>query len=131
MTTRPVDDYLTHEQLADHVGGAEQLANILPATWAGSSTKARQLAADLVVKSLKRRTPPVHEADLSDLEELRDAVTYAALEYLYSLGMTSSDGHYAIRRRLYQDRLEDELNALTPTVGDGESAGASWAIERR
>lgn len=128
-----VDDVCTHEQLADEIGGTEELENVLPTSFAGSSEKPRQKALDDVLKALSRRTPPIRESDLQYVTELRDAVTYGALERIYRAATTGPDSPFSALARHYERKFQAETLGLTPTLAlDGARGSAfSIAMERR
>lgn len=131
--TIAIDSVCTHEQLADEIGGTAELENLLPESFAGESTSPRQLALHDVIKTLSRRTPPIREADLQDVTELRDAVRYGALERIYRSAMTGPDSPFAALQRIYERKFQAETLGLTPTIALDGSRGSAFAIsmERR
>lgn len=131
--TIAVDDVCTHAQLANEVGGEDELENILPTSYAGSSATPRTLALSDVVKSLSRRTPPIREGDLQDVTQLRDAVAYGALERIYRAAMTGPDSPHAALQRVYERKYQAECLGLTPTLAADGARGSAFSItmERR
>lgn len=131
-TTLDADDIATDADLAIEVGGSSQLSNLIPADWSGSAKKARQAALEDMMRALRKRTPPVTEADLMDATELKSGVVYGACERLYRVAMTTPDSVYATHRKLYAERFDEELDGFTPTLSEGERGGpTSFVIERR
>ncbi len=128
-----VDDVCTHEQLGDEAGGLEELENVLPVSYAGSSAAPREAALRVVLKACSRRTPPIYEADFLDVTELRDAVAYGALERIYREAMTGADSVYALKRAYFEKKLHAELLGLAPRVqsSGGRATVFSIAMERR
>lgn len=122
-----VEEVVTHDQLADEVGGAAALAQLLPDEWAGDSTKARQSALDRVVAALGRRAPPIRETDLRDVTELKRAVLLGSAEHVFRMGMHAPDDAFGSRQRVYERDFWSEVNALQPTVNDG-GQGAVMSI---
>lgn len=127
MSTIAIDDVCTEADLEQEVGGSAVLQSLIPSEWSGSAQKAREDALDDVVRALRRRTPPIREADLADVTELKMAVKFGALERLYRLAMTTSGSVHAEHRRLYSDRFSDEVNGLSPTLTD-DTRGAVMSI---
>lgn len=119
--------------LADEVGGPENLENLLAKSQGGSSETARRKALEEVVRALSRRSPPIYESDLTDPTELRAAVSYGALTRLYRQAMTTPDSIFAAHAKTYASQYEDELDGLSPTVGGGDSIASafSYGTERR
>lgn len=122
-----IDDVCTHDQLADEVGGAAVLAELLPDEWASDSAKARQASLDRVLSALARRTPPIREEDLRDVTELRRAVLMGAAEHVYRMGMHAPDDAFGTRQKVYERDFWGELNGLNPTLSDG-AQGAVMSI---
>lgn len=132
--TIDVDDVCTDAQLDVFLGG-RLTANqrLQPQAWTDAAP-ARQYALDRVVNALKRRTPPILEADLQDVTELRLAVQLGAAEHLHMLAASSgSDVEvFAFKAKQYGRQFEDELNGLSPTLrGGGRGSSYSFAISRR
>ncbi len=128
-----VDSVATHQDLADEVGGAVELENVMPSSLAGDSAPTRQLALRDVLKALGRRTPPVFEEQLQDPTELRDAVVYGALERIYRGAMTTPDSVFAAQQRIYDARFKSEVLGLQVTVASQTRAhpGLGIPMERR
>jgi hypothetical protein len=131
--TIAIDSVCTHAELAAEFGGEEELENLLPTSWAGSSALARENALRDVLTYLERRTPPVRSTDLADVTQLRRAVCYGALERIFAQAMTTADSVNAIRRKTYEQKFNDECSHLSPTVSvAGSRASAfSFSMERR
>ena len=129
--TIDVETVCTDAELADECGGPVELARLIPKGTANASTQ-RAAALRDTLKSLRLRRPPINEGDLSDVTELRDAVTFGALERLYLLAMTTKDSVFGVKHEKYQKRFAAELASLSPTVGGSASGGGgSITIERR
>lgn len=127
-----VDDVCTDADLAIEVGGTELLLRMIPASWAGLATNARQSALDETMRALARRTPIIVDADLADVTELKGCVLYGALERLFRMAMTTPDSVHALQRKIYADRFQSEISGLMPTLnGDLRGAVFSIAFERR
>jgi hypothetical protein len=133
MSTTPVDTVCTDLQLADEVLGADNLNKLKPQDWSDFK-QLRQVAFDEVLVRLRMRTPPVQEADLQDVTELRPAVIYGALAKAYRASMNSADedDKYAAHAKTYQRMYEAEVRALQPTVaGPARSGPGAIAFHRR
>ena len=132
--TIDVDDVCTHDQLNEFLGGhLTSKQNLQPSAW-GDSEPARQRALDRVLNALKRRTPPIREADLQDVTELREAVKLGAAEHLHMIATTSgADAElFAFKAKAFGKQFEDEINGLSPTLtGGGRGSTYSFAISRR
>jgi hypothetical protein len=122
--TIAVDTVCTHAQLQTEIGSAREIARLIPPELSASSATFREAALADVIKALSRRAPPVYEADLADVTDLRDAVAYGAAERLYRLSLTGAadTDAQAAKWRYYRDRFRDELDALAPSVGNGSTA---------
>lgn len=129
MSTADVDTVATDEDLAGELLGLEALENLRPNDWSDCKP-ARQAAFDKVLDGLRGHTPPVREADLSDVTELRLAVIYGALAQLYFAGITSGDPEavYTAKHRHYRDEFRSAVNSLRPTVGGGAQIAAPASI---
>lgn len=81
------------------------------------------------MKALSRRTPPIVAADLSNVTELRDCVTYGALARLYEGNMTQGDPNSLFTKKamMWREKYNAELSSLQPTIGD-ELRGPSMSI---
>jgi hypothetical protein len=132
--TIDVDDVCTESQLDEFLGG--QLGgnqHLRPQAWT-SAEPARQYALDRVVNALKRRTPPILEADLQDVTELRLAVKLGAAHHLYMLAASSGDSAelFAFKARDYGKEFDAEVNGLSPTLrGGARGSTYSFSIARR
>lgn len=124
MPILDVDTVCTHEDLANEIGSLAALLPLLPRDAAGDSHNVRLLAYSDVVKALARRAPPVHENDLDDPTQLRDAVAYGALARLYRAAVTTNDPADIHRAKWshYQSLQDDEIAGLRPSVGGGSNA---------
>lgn len=121
----------TDADLVNELGGADTLANILPAGWTNGEP-ARVLALEDVIESLRRRSPPVLDNDLSIVSQLRRAVTYGALERMYRIGMHSADDVFAVQQKLYEKRFNAEVLGLSPTLqGGARGSVGSIGLSRR
>lgn len=131
--TISLESVCTDTDLANEIGGAENLENLLARSQGGSSELARQAALDDVIRTLRRRSPPIYDSDLSDPTELRAAVTYGALMRLYRQAMTTPDSIFAAHAKTYASQFEDEVDGLSPTVGGGDATASvfSFGTERR
>lgn len=131
-TTIDVDDVATDDDLVDELGEKAILTSLLPD--GGDSEPFRRKALEDTMKRLSRRTPPISDADLNDVTELRDCVVYGALRRIYERAMTqgSADSLWTKKREWYAQMYADEVAGLMPTLA-GEVRGPSLgiAIERR
>lgn len=132
--TIDVDTVCTDEQLDEFLGGhltANQ--HLQPADWA-TAAPARQYALDRIMNALRRRTPPILEADLSDVTELKFAVMLGAAEHLHMLAASSGGDVevFAFKAKTYARQFEDEISGLSPTlVGGGRGSSFSFSVSRR
>jgi len=132
--TIDVETVCTHADLLTEIGSTRELARLLPPEAAGSSTAFREAALEETIKALRRRAPPVFEADLADVTELRDVVAYGAAARLYRLSLTGAadTDAQAAKWRHYRDAFRDEIDALSPTVAMGARAAVgSIQVSRR
>jgi hypothetical protein len=132
--TIDVNDVCTHSQLDVFLGG-HLTANqrLQPQAW-DDSEPARQYALDRIVNALKRRTPPILEADLQDVTELRLACQLGAAEHLHMLASSGGGDAelFAFKAKAYGKQFEDELNGLSPTLrGGARGSSCSFAVVRR
>lgn len=132
-----VDTIATDDDLAEELGGVAFLQNLIPDDWTDSAgqrvaKKARQRALDDVLLFLRRRIPPVIEADLRDPTELKQSVIYGAIERLNAMSMHSVTDVFGSRRAHYQKMFRAEVDGLNPTVPEGlRSPPASITVARR
>lgn len=128
-----IEDVLTEAQLAAEIGGTARLTDLLSRQEESGdgSLPVRERALADVLRDLSRRTPPIYENQISVPADLRDAVTYNALERLYREAMTAEGDVYAVKRKLYERRYIDEVRALRPTLaGELRGGAASFRMER-
>jgi hypothetical protein len=116
--TVDIDLYCTHAELADEVGGARKLAKLVPpdADATDPTLLVRQQSLRDVLKSLKRRTPPIIESQIGTKSELKDAVAYGALMRLYRAAMTIDTDVHAVLWKEYKNKFSAEINSLRITV---------------
>jgi hypothetical protein len=131
-----VEGVATDADLAGELGSDEALLNLVTDPDADPSTTliARQRALGEVLDGLRNRTPPVYEADLSDVTELSRVVVYGAIARLYRNNITTGteEDVSAAKHKIYQRLFESSVNALRPTVqGSYVSGGRSIAFSRR
>ena len=131
-TTLVIDDICTHDDLIALVGSEGQLNNLIAGDWGGSSEFVRREALEDVLRSLKRRVPPISDTDLSNApEDLGRAVGYRALASLYLKGVTSKDDHFDVKRKYYAQMADDCLSGLSPQTPSGIApSGISIRMER-
>lgn len=117
--------------LENEIGGS---AALLALATPQLCRQARIGALDDVIDHLRNRTPPVLEANLADVSELRIAVRDGALARLYRQNMTTGDGEDVNARKAkdYQAAFMSAVNRLRPTLSGQLKAGpASIALHRR
>ena len=133
--TISIDAVCTDADLADEVGGPTALANLIPAEYGGVAVIPRTAILAEVMRSLARRTPPLYEESLSDPSDLKAVVVAGTLEKLYRVSMTTTDGVFAVQRKIYAERYASELSGLMPSLssgdGTGRAASFSFSLERR
>ena len=115
--TIDVEDVATDAQLnALLLGQLTANIKLLPVALADASTL-RQWALDRTLQRLKRRTPPIFEADISDVTELRDAVLFGAAEKLFEGALSSAaDGQvFHAKWQYYSAQFNSEINNLIVT----------------
>lgn len=118
----PVDNVATEGDLADEIGGAT-LLNRAKVAGQVDFTTARQLGLNDVLEHLAARTPPIREADLSVVSELKRAVVYRALERICRNAITADGDAWSVRARTYHTEYEGAIARLKPTV-NGSSTGS-------
>lgn len=130
--TIAIADVCVDSDLADEIGGAPQLAELIPDEWDGSAETARQQALDDVLAELASRRPPVFESSLADVTELNRAVLYGALMRLYRFAKTSGDDIFASHHKEFSKLYSSAIANLNPTITTGEAAAPhSIAFHRR
>lgn len=129
-----VDDVLTHSQLDDYLGGQLTAQTYLATVGDTDTAKARTWALDDVLDRLAERTPPVYEADVTIVTELRRAVRHGAAMHLYDLATTSGNDAevWHAKMKAEEKRFQSAIDGLKPTVSTGVQATASsFGISRR
>lgn len=122
MSTTAIDTVCTDAYLLTKVSGSANLERIMPKD-AANAQSARQDALDRVLRRLKGLTPPINEADLTDVTELRDVVAYGALETLCVNAMTGMDGDvFEKLAKHWRTLFQTELQSLRPTVATNQRA---------
>lgn len=128
--TIAVDDVCTDAQMANLLGGAVLLNAVQP-TLATRDAKRTDALPD-VLEELKKRSPPVYEADLADVAELRTSVGYLALYRLCREARTVPGDRWDM---LAQDMLREYKGAVsrnfTVSADQRGPAGMSFSLERR
>lgn len=127
LVTQSADTYCTHDELADELGGARKLAKLIPpdADVDDPTLLVRAQAVRDVMKSLKRRTPPIFETQLTDPTDIKDAVAYGALMRLYRAAMTTDTDVHAILYRDYKKKFAAELQGLRLSVEGSNTIDAN------
>ena len=126
--TIAIDSVCTHAQLCDEVGGTQVLEPLLSQqleeqATASDRTKAiREAALAEVMDALRSRTPPVYEADLSDVTQLRRAVIWNSLARIYGMAMAVEGDAFSLRWGDYRKSYRTEITNLKPTVRGGPMA---------
>lgn len=135
-TTIAIADVASEADVADtgFGGSTTRMYDLLPEGVADLTTH-RTKALEASMKHLKRRIPPIVDADIADPTDLRDAVCYHALAQLYEDAMSSADLGDAFRKKAewWRSRWESEIAALNPTIGDDERGppGSQIVVTRR
>lgn len=130
--TIDIDDVAAWSDLASEIGGKDALDNLTNESL--TARKALELTLAEVVDSLRNRTPPIAETDLSDVTQLKRVVVEGTLARLYRINMTTGDGEdiSSAKHKFYQRAYEATLSALRPTLTGGAiPAGFSIALHRR
>jgi len=124
-----VDSVASTADLVSELGSQAALDNLMkdPTENPSAATKARTAALAEVLSHLRNRTPPVLEADLSDVTELAPVVVYGALARLYRNNIVVGDNEdvSANKYRIYQKLFESTLTGLRPTVQALLKAGSA------
>lgn len=125
MATTDVDTVCTDAHLAAELGGADPLANLVSSVSDRKALRTRVL--DDVLFALENRVPPICESDLTDITQLRRAVTYGSLAALFRQNITigNRDDVASNMEQRYRAMYESHMNALRPTVNGGVKAGPS------
>ncbi len=129
--TIAIDTVCTEEQLDEYLGGqlAAQTA-LVPKGW-DDAAPARQFALDETLDSLKRRRPPIREADITDATELRRAVLYGASARLYDLAISNGGDAemWVVKHRAARKLFEAEVAGLDITGPAGANIGGGGSIK--
>lgn len=133
-----IDTVLTHQQLADEVGGTQVLEPLLSkqleeTVTVGDRTKAiREAALSEVLDALRVRVPPINEGDLSDVTQLRRSVLFNALARIYRMSMSIEGDAFYLLWSDYSKRYKAEITALKPLLrGNPIGSVFSIALNRR
>lgn len=130
--TIAIDDVCTDAHLAEEIGGAGMLAELIPDEWDNSAEQARQKTLNDVLAELAARRPPVYETDLYDVTELNRVVRYGALVRLYRFAMTGPDDVFASHHKEFTKLYSSALANLNPTTPSGAvAAPLGIAMHRR
>lgn len=133
--TIDVSTFCTNDDLLDELGSRQELDRLLRAEDATSvdpTLRIREAAYRDVIKSLARRTPPVFESSLSNLDELRDAVVYGTLARLYREAMTNENDVFGSKWKHWQKMFQTEVTHLRVTVASSASVDTlSISLDRR
>lgn len=133
-----IDSVLTHQELADEVGGTQVLEPLLSkqleeTVTVGDRTKAiREAALSEVLDALRVRVPPINEGDLSDVTQLRRSVLFNALARIYRMSMSVEGDAFYLLWSDYSKRYKAEITALKPLLrGNPIGSVFSIALNRR
>lgn len=133
-TTIDLDSVCTHADLIGEIGSEVQLRRMLPAQPSDTTDPTRpfrQRALEDVVKLMKRREPPIHEGNLSDLTQLRDAVIYGTLSRLYRVNATTDADVHSAMWRHWERRMESEVMSMRVDVAEGGVVNMTGISVRR
>lgn len=127
-----VETVASDADLANELGGTEALQNLVkdPEADPSNTLVARRNALNEVVDSLRNRTPPIYDSELSDVTELSRLVVYGAISRLYRNNITTGteeDVSFA-KHKLYQKLFESSMTSLRPTLS-GVLVGGSRSIQ--
>lgn len=126
--TIAIDSVCTHAQLCDEVGGTQVLEPLLSqqfeeqATASDRTKPIREAALAEVMDALRSRTPPVYEADISDVTQLTRAVIWNSLARIYAMAMAVDGDAFSLRWNDYKKSYRTEITNLKPTVRGGAVA---------
>lgn len=120
-STISIANVATEADIADtgFGGSTTRMYDLLPEGVSDLTTH-RTKALEATMKHLKRRIPPIRDADIADPTDLRDAVCYHALAQLYEDAMSTAGLDDAFRKKAewWRDRWSSEVGAMNPTLGD-------------
>lgn len=122
MSTNAVNDIVTDSDLSEEIG-EDQFAILTPKV--NDGLRARQLTLNDLLDKLKNRVPPIHEANLIELEELRIPCVYGAVARLYRKNMTTGDDVFTAKAVLYMKDYDRRVQDLRPTVTGGRIGAPS------
>lgn len=129
-TTNDIDLYCTHADLIDELGGgSRKLARLLGPD--ADSQLVREQSLRDVLKSLRRRTPPITESMLSDTTQLKDAVTLGTLMRLYRAAITAENDVHDLLYRDFKKRFETEVAGIHVTVSGSVRTYNAVTVTRR
>jgi hypothetical protein len=124
-----VDDICTDADLLNRAGASrlKQAKSEISERDAARATALRE-----VVLALQGRSPPIAESQLVDPTELRDVVTYRALQILFENAMGSVDGLHAQLAGIYaREYAAASKRSYTVSGGLRGPSGGSFRMERR
>lgn len=127
ITNREINTIVTHADIVAEVGGERALRNIVPpdVDREDPTRTFRELAYRDVLKLLERRTPPISEAMLGSLDDIKDACRYGTLARLYASAITAEGDRHYVQWKRWNRALVDEVNGLRIRVNDAAELDAS------
>lgn len=129
--TISVDTVAIDADLENELGGHQALQNLLPHGWSNAQP-ARQWALNDVLDDLSDRTPPIVEADISNVADIKRAVVLGAVAHLYGHNITTGDDVHAHHERRFRKMYEAKKRSTRPTSTYGErTAPGAIALHRR
>jgi hypothetical protein len=129
-TTLDVDDIATDSHLSSLPGSASKLARAMPTL--ADRDAIRAAALQDVVNALQTRTPPVFEADLADITELRDAVVYRSLTVIFRTARSTAGDSFDLLARDYDREYQSAVRRSYTVSGSlSGPSGFTFSLERR
>jgi hypothetical protein len=119
-------DVATPQDLADELGGTAALDNLTSESFTARHVLELTLAD--ILDSLRNRTPPVVEGDISDTAQLKRPLVEGAISRLYRNNITTGDDVNAAKQKLYQRAYDNTLASLRPVVAGLAVAASGFSI---
>lgn len=124
-----VDNICTDDDLLSRAGAA-RLKQAKPDIAERNSARATALRE--VLLALQGRSPPIRESDLVDPTEMRDVVTYRALQILFENSMAKQDGLHDHLASIYaREYASASKRSYTVSGNLRGPSGGSFRMERR
>lgn len=139
MPTQALDvtTIVTHADIVEEMGSERELRNIItpdPSDRDDPTRPFRVLAYRDILKVLERRSPPITESMLTNLDDLKDAIRYGTIARLYRQAVTAEGDAFYVQWKHWQGQFNAEVNGLRVRVaeaGDVDASNLTFPVFRR